>query len=279
VTLRNYLDGFRSFLSEPDSWKGDRRSLLASRDTHALVSAQACFLPIPKTGSAEFNPVLFNYQSYSGEPAVLAILATREGTSATIIDNTHDAFRDGRLRGQRVFFNQAGKRASLVGKRRSDAIAEESKNPDLLKGGVASADEAGANMVLLIQVPLKTKPRPIRALPIGTPPAPAGFKSEGARMFKEGRSDVEDAVVSHGRVQGPFTEVGGLSIERDERYPVRATVQFYKGTSNGVVSERDLELIAKSIERVYKDADYVGSLVTEGYTGRPTESDVTRPIK
>ena len=133
-------------------------------------------------------------------------------------------------------------------------------------------------MVLLIQVPLKKQAAADARNRVRKAASPAGAKSsEGTRMFKA-KSDVEDAVVSHGKVQGPFTEVAGLAIERDERYPVRATVQFYKGTSNGVVSERDLELIAKSIDRVYKDADYVGSLVTEGYTGRPTESDVTRPI-
>jgi hypothetical protein len=279
ISLREYLGDFRNFLSDSASWKGDKRSLLADRDTHVLVSAQACFLPIPKQGIAEFNPVLFNYQSYQNEPAVLAILATREGTSATIIDNTRDAHREGRLRGQRVFFNQHGQRASLTGKRRSDAIADEAKDPKAAQTGVGSADEAGANMVLLIQVPLKNKPRPIRTFGGAAGlPAPAGAAMEGARRFK-GKSDVEDAVVGHGRVQGPFTEVGGLAIERDERFPIRATVQFYKGTSNGVVNERDLEIIAKSIDRVYKDADYVGSLVVEGYTGRPTEPEIRRPIR
>ena len=278
IGLREYLADFRNFLSDPSSWKGERRSLLVDKDSHVLVSAQACFLPIPKNGVAEFNPVLFNYQSYQNEPAVLAILATREGTSATIIDNTRDAHREGRLRGQRVFFNQQGQRASLTGKRRSDAIADEAKDRNAAQTGVGSADEAGANMVLLIQVPLKNRPRPMRTFALGGVPAPAGAAMEGARRYKA-KSDVEDAVVSHGRVQGPFTEVAGLAIERDERYPIRATVQFYKGTSNGVVDERDLAAIAKNIDRVYKDADYVGSLVVEGYTGRPTEPEIRRPIR
>ena len=62
------------------------------------------FLPIPKSGVATFNPVLFNYQSYPGDPAVLTILATREGTSTTIIDNQRDGFGAGRTWGQRLFF-------------------------------------------------------------------------------------------------------------------------------------------------------------------------------
>ena len=49
------------------------------------------------------------------------------------------------------------------------------------------------------------------------------------------------------------------------------TVQFYKATSNGVVSEFDIADIAEQIVRVYRQADYVGSLVLDGPTGRPTE--------
>jgi hypothetical protein len=85
------------------------------------------------------------------------------------------------------------------------------------------------------------------------------------------KSDVEEAVIGHGKVEGLFTEVDGLDIERDDRYPVRVTVQFYKATSNGVVSEQDMAEIAGQIERVYRQADYVGSLVVQGETGRPTE--------
>ncbi len=52
---------------------------------------------------------------------------------------------------------------------------------------------------------------------------------------------------------------------------MRVTVQFYQATSNGAVSAADMEGFAAKIEKVYAQADYVGSLVTEGHTGRPTE--------
>jgi len=84
-------------------------------------------------------------------------------------------------------------------------------------------------------------------------------------------SDVEEAVIGHGKVEGPFTEIDGLDIQRDADYPIRVTVQFYKATSNGVVSESDMKDIAKQIRKVYEQADYVGSLIVEGPTGRPTE--------
>lgn len=69
----------------------------------------------------------------------------------------------------------------------------------------------------------------------------------------------------------PFAEIAGLDIERDERFPVRVTVQFYQATSNGVVTDADIAKLRAQIDRVYDDASYVGSLVTEGHTGRPTE--------
>jgi hypothetical protein len=87
------------------------------------------------------------------------------------------------------------------------------------------------------------------------------------------RSDVEAAVIGHGQVEGPFTEIDGLDIERDPDYPIRVTVQFYKATSNGVVSEADMAEIYAQIQRVYDDADYVGSLVVDGPSERPTEHD------
>jgi len=112
ITLTEYLKHFRRYLSDPDSWASREDSLLVGRDSHVLVSAQAAFLPVPQEGIAEFNPVIFNYQSYQGDPAVLTIVATREGTSATVIDNTRDAFPAGWSWGQRLFFNQSGERAS-----------------------------------------------------------------------------------------------------------------------------------------------------------------------
>lgn len=271
VTLREYLGNLRRYLAKPDSWKGERTSLLADRDTHVLVSAQACFLPIPRQGIAEFNPVLFNYQSYEGDPAVLAVLVTREGTSATVIDNKRDGFQAGPTWGQRLFFNKAGQRCVLTGQRASGFRAGGGAG-----GGPApeANEEGGLNMVLLIQVPLRQK-RPMRGLPLAEAAGASLLAAKGERRM----SDVEDAVVGHGRVEGPFTEIDNLEIQRDARSPVRVTVQFYKATSNGVVNSGDVAEIAGRIEKVYRHADHVGSLVTQGYTGRPTEyeGDKTEP--
>jgi hypothetical protein len=52
---------------------------------------------------------------------------------------------------------------------------------------------------------------------------------------------------------------------------VRATVQFYQATSNGVVASADMRRFAEQIRKLYKQADYVGSLVV------PSTLDKTRP--
>ncbi|XFA73763.1 hypothetical protein RYO59_002013 [Thermosynechococcaceae cyanobacterium Okahandja] len=263
VSLKEFLGNFRNYLHNPRSWAGNRRSLLAPRDSHVLVSAQACFLPIPSQGDATFNPVLFNYQSYEKNPAVLAILVTRQGTSATIIDNKRDAFEAGMTWGQRLFFNKNGDRASLVGQRASD-FGVSSGSGEITS---AQAEAAGMNMVMLIQVPLKQTPRPRK--PMSVFPAPTAV-FEAAPSAGQ-RSNVEAAVISYGKVEGPFTEIDNLPIERDPRFPVRVTVQFYKATDNGVVSAADMRHINDQIAKVYSNADYVGSLVIDGDTGRPTE--------
>lgn len=260
ITLTEYLRNFRNYLSDPDSWTSRESSLLVGRDTHVLVSAQAAFLPVPQEGMAGFNPVIFNYQSYQGDPAVLTIVATREGTSATIIDNVRDAFPAGWSWGQRLFFNQAGERASYTGQRLSDytSLVRTGSDPT-----AEAAGESGLNMVLIIQVPLQQR------FSLEDLLSPLGAMSPSATMGES--SDVEAAVIGHGEVEGPFTEIDGLAIRRDWRFPIRVTVQFYKATSDGIVTAADMRAIADQIDRVYEDGDYVGSLVVDGPSDRPTE--------
>jgi hypothetical protein len=276
VSLQDVLANVRRYLSNPDSWTSRQNSFLADRDTHVLVSAQACFLPIPEGGRAAFNPVLFNYQSYPGDPAVLTLLATREGTSITVIDNQRDGFDAGATWGQRLFFNQNGERASLTGQRLSDFTEEDAGNTgerdrETDSSAVSlpsAAGEEGLNMVMLIQVPLRQK----EPMQVSQGISPLSDFSMSAEMATPSRSsNVEAAVIGHGAVEGPFTEIDGLDIERDPDFPIRVTVQFYKATNNGVVSEDDIQEIQAQIARVYEDADYVGSLVVDGLTGRPTE--------
>jgi hypothetical protein len=64
TSLKEYLQNFRSYLHNPKSWKGSKNSLYdAERDSHVIMSSQACFLPVMKGSETEFNVAIFNYQA------------------------------------------------------------------------------------------------------------------------------------------------------------------------------------------------------------------------
>lgn len=277
VALNEILKDIKSFASVPDSILGTG-DLTAPRDTHYLVSAQAVFLPIPKSGKAEFNPVLFNYQSAPKSPAVLSILVTREGTSVSVIENLPEDSSASVGAGQELYFNNHGQRTAFTAERKSDV-----ENRIAAQGGPKTESDRtalakGADVLFLVQVPLMQQTRrrvvamPAPPMSLGAaPPAKAASAAPMDDAMGAERSDVEQAVLGHGPNLGPFNEGHGLRLVRDPKFPVRITVQFYKATSNGVVSEADLDGIAKSIGSVYEHADFVGSLVLpEDDTRRPT---------
>jgi hypothetical protein len=273
VSLRELLAHPTRYMSHPEKGAIRGGTLLAERDTHALVSAQAAFLPVPRGGKATFHPVIFNYQSFARNPAVLAILVTRQGTSMTIVDNARDSV-GGRSWGQRLFFNAAGKRAPLTAERLSDVKERGSTS----NGESARSLGADANLLMLVQVPLQVK-RQRRFFSM----MPAGAVAESAPMSKArrsgGRSDMETAVLGHGDAEGPYTELDGLTIERDPRFPVRVTVQLYQATSDARIGEENMDRLARQLSAVYEKGDHVGSLVVPGPgdTRRPTNWDGVSP--
>ncbi len=280
VPLTHLLANMGAFLSDPQSLKGSG-DFLAERDTHVLVSAQHVFVPLPMQGKAEFNPVLFNYQSAPDSPAVLTLLVTRQGTSATIIENRAG---DQTLQGwgQQLYFNKGGERTVFTAERRS-AVAARIEQTRAVGGTLDAQDrgalEEGADMMLIVQVPLVHEGRGfLNGMEGGMLELDSAADFDGAPMPAKsmrrtrGESNVEQAVLGHGEVLGPFREMGGLELKRDARFPIRVTVQFYKATSNGVISDADLKAAHDDIERVYADGDYVGSLVVpEGERTRPTD--------
>ncbi|WP_146645910.1 hypothetical protein [Labilithrix luteola] len=280
VPLTDVLKNVKAFASKPDSILGSG-NLLAPRDSHFLVSAQAVFLPIPKSGKAQFNPVLFNYQSAPRSPAVLTILVTRQGTSIQVIENKPEDVTSAGW-GQELYFNNNAQRAAFTAERKSDVEQRIAAQGGPKTEDDKSALQKGADVLFLVQVPLKhaNAGRLGGAFPssggVGggfaapASAAPAKPMAKGMAVAEE-RSDVEQAVLGHGPNVGPYNEGHRLKLERDPKFPIRITVQFYKATSNGVASDIDLDSIARSIGSVYEHADFVGSLVMpEGDPRRPT---------
>ncbi len=259
VSLTELLQDTRAFLHDRTSWKGSASGLWAERDKQGVIlSAQAALLPVPAQGEATFTPVIYNYQSTPGNPAVLAIVATREGTSIQVVDN------DGGYMSDVLFFNKDGQRAPFTAERLSDHLARGEGGG----GAVAAGGADGSNVVLIIQVPLKQRQLARQQpAPMGGAPAMEMAAAPSARA----KSDIEDAVIGTGPVEGPFTEIAGLAIERDERFPVRVTVQLYKATTTGRLTDEDVRGLRQEIDAIYGDPAMVSSLVVDGNTGRPTE--------
>jgi len=283
VPLTDVLRDLSAFTSAPGTLAGTG-SLLAPRDAHFLVSAQAVFLPIPKTGKAEFNPAIFNYQSAPGSPAVLTLLVTREGTSARVIENRRED-RTAAGWGEELYFDDRGQRAAFTAERRSDVVQRIEAQGGPKDEADRSALAKGADVLFLVQVPLVHQQRGVLGGAMPKPSAqwntpkkagtgasaPAAEAAPAPMMDRREKSDVETAVLGHGPHVGPYREGHGRRLVRDTRFPIRITVQFYKATSNGVVSEQDLDAISRSIGSVYEHADVVGSLVMpEGDPRRPT---------
>lgn len=274
VTLKEYLQNFRDYLHAPSKWAGTKNSLLIEgQDKHVISSAQACFLPMPAEGEAKFNVAIRNYQARSGDPAVLAIVASANGTSAQVLDSSSMVH---------LHHNNKGQRASYIGQRLTDYRRETGSS--LAAGAPMSASEKSQNMLLIIQVPLKQKEAPMRQSSFGGglyPCPPMAVQSCCAPMPKmkamRSRSvDVESAIVSIGADEGPFDEIKGLAIERDERFPIRVTMQYYKATSNGAVNAQVMEDIASELAGARKWAVAISSLVTET-TDRTTEHKAKPP--
>jgi hypothetical protein len=170
-----------------------------------------------------------------------------------------------------IFMNVGGQRAPLTGER----LSAVQRNGVTSNGEAASSLGEDANLLMLVQIPLKYR-APRRAYKaasaaasdileggagaVAAEPAPAAAAPANRRRAE--RADVEVAVLGHGPELGPYTELDGLTIERDPRFPVRVTVQFYQATSNGVLTAAVAKTLSAQIRRVYRSADYVGSLVT-----------------
>ncbi len=278
VPLKEVLTNMRSYLSKPGDLKGSG-NFFAARDTHILTSAQHVFMPLPKTGKTEFTPVIYNYVSSKDNPAVMVLMVTRQGTSATIIENW-SGDQSYQQWGQQLYFNNKGQRTVLTAERKS-AVKKRVDGGQATSGDEGALDE-GSDMIMLIQIPLVhrddtvlygSEAAPAPAAAAATADAPAGSVKNKSASTDRSRetSDVEAAVIGKGEDLGPFRETAGMPLVRDERFPIRVTVQFYKATSNGIVNASDLRSMRADIDRVYANADYVGSLVVpQDQRPRPT---------
>lgn len=123
---------------------------------------------------------------------------------------------------------------------------------------------------------------------------PAGMKYESfnksagdgtARCVEESVEGDEDtpergfeyAMIDKGAERGKFEGTRGLALERDERFPVRVTAQFYGVTDAEVLPLDTVQELSERIGKFYSHGEGTGSLVVPEKVDskkRPTAHDV-----
>lgn len=252
ISLRTYLENIGLYTGNDKL-----TSLYRDRDAQLLASAQACILPL-SDGQVSFHVALFNYQSEANDPAVLTLVSSSTGTSCQVVDRNTTA----------LYFNDAGNAVDFVAKRVSDDRVE--RNATTPVGATLTDEEKSRNSIMVIQVPLVTKPRPRRNNAMYMMECCSVAKSCDTRSAST--RGMEDAMISKGTVvKGKYEGTRDLKLERDDRFPIRVTIQFYKVTDTAEVRDADLEQIALRHQTIYSHGSSQSSLVT-ATTNRPTET-------
>jgi hypothetical protein len=255
------------------------------RDSHVLVQAQACFLPISPGGDAKFNVAVRNYQSSDDNSACLILTVTSKGTSAILTKSGVT----------KLYFNDHEEKRSFLGQR----LKDDRKERGVALEGKMTQQEKQNNVIVVIQIPLKQKIDSLFNPPlsdlyssdlysfgdysfeekccVAAPPSVAApsvtnaFAFGGQTKARKAKCDVENVIVKLAKKEGVFESLSSQKLERDTRFPVRVTLQYYKATSNGTVNEEVLSEISEQIAQAQKNASCWGSLVVEN-SNRPTES-------
>jgi hypothetical protein len=88
---------------------------------------------------------------------------------------------------------------------------------------------------------------------------------------------IDAGVVQEGSDAGPWSGIpAGAAWERDERFPIRATIQFYTVTDTLDISEQVFREFAGKIRDVFSYGSHQGSLVT-ATSNRVTEPGLPQP--
>jgi len=210
-------------------------------------------------GTCEFNVHLYNYQSSSGSPAVLVVVASSNGSSAQAIYGGTTA----------LYFNNAGKAANFVAERLKEERARLGKEVE----GKMDKDEQERNALFIYQIPLVPKNRRLSYTCESIESIVSESKSmKSKQSMKRSKAckGMDNAVLSVGKSHSDFKGIESADIERDERFPIRCTIQFYKVTDVGDIPKEEIKDMAENINRIYKAAGKSGSLVVEN-SDRKTE--------
>lgn len=244
VCLKEYLQTISNYLPDNDN----TINLYNERDSVILTSSQCCVIPV-SSDKTEFA-VHLNYQSYDN-PVVLVIIVTKDGTSTQIIQSGK----------QKLFFNDKGDARWFYvecfdnyHERRGERRYKKNKSFN----GVNN-NEKLENMIMIFQVPLKVEERLCGTNDI--------YNSLSVKIC-----GMDMGMIGIGNVDEKFIGTKGLKLERDSRFPIRCTTQYYRVTDKGSITEHDVSDISKQLEKITTNSVELVSLGTNPCSNRITKS-------
>ena len=266
ISFKDYLQNLGQYVSS--TVKG---SMYLPRDEKILTTAQSCILPL-HNGKVDFNVRIHNYQYDQDDPAVLVVVMSPHGTSAQLITDYK----------QRIYFNKCGRKAPYVAERLTDVRAAAGKSTV----GPMTQEEKERNVLFIAQIPLKQKERPqyrqsLSAMSMAAPQGVPEMSMRSSASLQRERG-IDNAQLSIGESVGPWTGTSPrYTLERDPRYPIRMTIQYYRVTDSDEISDATIDDISRQIWKLYEEAPTAekGSLVVNPPVGRVTEPVLpSRPV-
>lgn len=267
IPLQNYLENIGYYTGNSEI-----QSMYLPRDKAILTSSQFCVLPL-KRGQVNFGVQLHNYQSDTDNPALLTIVASKEGTSTQAITKYN----------QVLYFNKNGRAHDFSAKR----LSEDRESKGRSTSGEMDQDEQERNCLIVLHVPLLARPvsrRVYASASMGKMSMAQAQSSYRVPQYEyESALGLEEAVLTAGDEKGDFTGIRGsrgqyLRLERDPSKPIRAVLQFYLTTDTTQIKETAFQFMSDKINQVCASGMNTGSLVLSGTTTRPTETTTTAPM-
>jgi hypothetical protein len=266
ISLQEYLMNIEKYTNL--KVKDGGSLFLNHRDESLLTSSQATVLPL-RDGTIEFNVRIHNYQYDAKDPAVLCVVISPHGTSAQLLTEYK----------QNLYFNRAGSKVNYRAERLTDQRIKAGKATT--DGLMMTQEEQEKNVLFILQIPLKQKPVIRRQIleccsyNLGgedlryNTNACFSIKTSAPRGMDHAQLSIGDK--THGNFYNMNSSM--MTIERDERFPIRCTIQYYYVTDTAEVPKEMVERITTQVWKHYRQTDKTkrGSLVIGAKKDRITE--------
>jgi hypothetical protein len=304
VTLKEYLENISKYTNNEKV-----NTMYLERDSKILTSSQACILPL-ENGEVEFNVRLYNYQTRKNDPAVLVIVSSSQGTSCQIIDSSDTKlyfnnngkasnFLAKRLKDDRkergvplegemtqeekernalYVFQIPLKQKPLMVRKNTCYNYENSINYNINDCEIINENEEEYDNYKYIKEGCYN----LNSLGMGVfggledemcfdsfGTTTRSVSNKEKKKAKNHRG-FDNAVLRAGESHGPYYGTNNLELTRDDKYPIRCTVQFYKVTDDEEIPQDEIVKISDQLNKIYNLGSVISSLVYDD-TNRITE--------